>query len=63
MHNTLKHNFSQEATSWLASQETFRILWIRRLYFHVQKTPSVVPVLSQMTVPSYLIKAHMNKKG
>jgi hypothetical protein len=47
----------------LASQETLRILWIRRVYNLVQKTPSVVPVLSKMSVPFYLIKNLFNRKG
>jgi hypothetical protein len=57
------HNFSKEATSWLANQATLRILWSRMIYFLFQKTPSVVPVLSQISVPSCLIEAHIKRKG
>jgi hypothetical protein len=47
-----------EAAYYEASQDILKILWNPKIYYCVHKSPSVVPILSQMNpvriTPSYL---------
>jgi hypothetical protein len=51
---------SSEAASWPATQEFNNILWNPKVRYHVDKSPLIVPILSQInpvnTTPSYLSK-------
>jgi hypothetical protein len=53
-----------EAASRIAIEEYRNILWNQKVHYPVQKSPLLVPVLSQVnpihTIPSYFSKIHFN---
>jgi hypothetical protein len=55
---------SSEAANCAATQELSNIMWKPKVYYHVHKSPPLVPILSQIdpvrNTPSYLAKIHFN---
>jgi hypothetical protein len=55
---------SSEAANCAATQELPSILWNPNVHYHVHKSPTLVPILSQIdqvhTIPSYLSKIYFN---
>jgi hypothetical protein len=55
---------SWEANSFSASQEISRFLWNPEVHYRIHKTPSPVPILSQLNLvhaaPSPFLKIHFN---
>ena len=55
---------SWEASSSSAIGEIPRVVWYRRVYYHVYKNQQLVPILSQVSPvsarPSYLFRTHFN---
>jgi hypothetical protein len=53
-----------EAANCAATQELPSILYNPKVHYRVQRSPPLVPILSQMnpinTTPSYLSKVHFN---
>jgi hypothetical protein len=63
-HSLMELNPSWEAANCAATQELPSILWNPKFHCRVHKSPTLVPILSQInpihTIPSYLSKIHSN---
>jgi len=62
--HSMEQSPSWEANQFSASQGIPRILWNLKVYYHIQKYPSPVSILSQLdpvhTPTSHFLKIHLN---
>jgi hypothetical protein len=63
-HSLMELSPSWEAANCAATEEISSILWNPKVYYRVQKSPKLVPILSHInlihTIPSYISKIHFN---